>query len=114
MDGNDRFIQDYGFLDAGSGGSSTEEKEAASAATAVVEGYRIVARKILGKGRAGLLSRMTASDSLRELQALNATTLEDDEALLASGTIVLNDEKMALEYRIGVKRALRLLQHREQ
>ena len=57
---------------------------------------------------------MTASDSLRELQALSATTLEDDEALLASGTIVLNDEKMALEYRIGVKRALRLLQEKEQ
>ena len=113
VEGNDRFIQDYGFLDAGSGGSSTEEKEAASAATAVAEGYRIVARKILGKGRAGL-SRMTASDSLRELQALSATTLEDDEALLASGTIVLNDEKMALEYRIGVKRALRLLQEKEQ
>lgn len=107
VEGNDRFIQDYGFLDAGSGGSCTEEEEVAAA-----EGYRIVARKILVKGRPGL-SRMTASDSLRELEALGTTTLDDDEALLTSGTFVLNDEKMALEYRIGVKRALRLLQHRE-
>ena len=111
VEGNDRFIQDYGFLDAGSGGSSSTEEE--EAAAAVAEGYRIVARKILGKGRAGL-SRMTASDSIRELQALSATTLEDDEAFLASGTIVLSDEKMALEYRIGVKRAIRLLQEKEQ
>lgn len=111
VEGNDRFIQDYGFLDAGSGGSSSTEEE--EAAAAVAEGYRIVARKILGKRRAGL-SRMTASDSLRELQALSATPLEDDEAFLASGTIMLNDEKMALEYRIGVKRAIRLLQEKEQ
>lgn len=109
VEGNDRFIQDYGFLDAGSRGSSAAEEEEVTAA----EGYRIVARKILGKGRAGL-SRMTASDSLRELQALGTTTLDDDEALLTSGTFVLHDEKMALEYRIGVKRALLLLQQREQ
>lgn len=121
VEGNDRFIQDYGFLDAGGSkekrsiGLTQEGDSGAFVAVIAAEGYRIVARRILGKGRPGtLLSRMTASESSRELNALSESTLEHDEALLMSGTLVANDERMALEYRIGVKRALRMLKEQEQ
>ena len=99
VEGNDRFIQDYGFLDAG--GSKERGK------TKAAEAYKIVARKLLGKGRS--LAKMTAAEQEAELSALGATSLEDDEALLASGDVTKNDERMALEYRIGLKRALKEL-----
>ena len=119
VEGNDRFVQDYGFLDAGGSGERRrfvggggDDDDGAAAAVVVAEGYRIVARRILGRGGGGRASRgrMTAAESERELEALSATTLEEDEVLLASGRVVANDERTALEYRIGVKRAIRLLQ----
>ncbi|KAL3770682.1 hypothetical protein ACHAW5_003126 [Stephanodiscus triporus] len=109
VEGNDRFVQDYGFLDSG---GSSERGVGSFGGIVVPEGYRILARRILG--RRGLTSgssrRMSAMESERALEALGRTTLEDDEALLASGTVTARDERMALEYRMGVKRALRLLQ----
>ncbi|KAL9187880.1 hypothetical protein ACHAXT_006258 [Thalassiosira profunda] len=51
---------------------------------------------------------MSAAEQEQELEALRATSLEDDENLLASGKVAKIDERMALEYRIGVKRALSL------
>jgi hypothetical protein len=119
VEGNDRFVQDYGFLDAGGSGERRrfiggggDDDDGAAAAVVASEGYRIVARRILGRGGGGRASRgrMTAAESERELEALSATTLEEDEVLLASGRVVANDERTALEYRIGVKRAIRLLQ----
>jgi hypothetical protein len=116
VEGNDRFVQDYGFLDTG----GSKERGVVlpgmygdnDDAIVVAEGYRIVARMILGRGggRSATSRRMSASDSQRTLEALGATTLEEDEILMKSGTVVANDERMALEYRMGVKRALRLLQ----
>lgn len=109
VEGNDRFIQDYGFLDSG---GSTERGIDGGDDAIVAEGYRIVARRILGKGggRSATSRRMSASDSERALEALSATTLEEDEILFKSETVIANDERMALEYRMGVKRALKLLQ----
>ena len=72
------------------------------------EAYKIVARKLLGKGRSSSMARMSAAEQARELEALRATSLDDDEDLLASGKVVNIDERMALEYRIGMKRALNL------
>jgi hypothetical protein len=112
VEGNDRFVQDYGFLDSG----GSKERGAVGGINGgndaiVAEGYRIVARRILGKGgRSATMRRMSASDSERALGALSATTLEEDETLLTSGSVMANDERMALEYRVGVKRALKLLQ----
>ena len=91
VEGNDRFIQDYGFLDSGERGKSD-----------VAEAYKIVAKKLTGRNRA--LTKMTVEDQERSLEALRATTLEQDTDLLQ--TITNNDERMALEYRIGMKKAL--------
>ena len=52
------------------------------------------------------MARMSAAEQERELEALRATSLEDDENLLASGKVANIDERLALEYRIGMKRAL--------
>jgi len=99
IEGNDRFIQDYGFLDAG---GSKEQRGVGE----TVEAYRIVAKKLLGKGRSHA-KMLTAAEQERALEALMATSLEDDEELLASGKVgEKNDERMALEYRIGMKKAL--------
>jgi hypothetical protein len=107
MEGNDRFVQDYGFLD--SGGSKERGKRGDGTKEFVAEGYKIVAKKLLGKGGAGArsITKITAAESERALEALKQTSLEEDEILLASGTIVKSDERMALEYRIGIKKALR-------
>jgi len=105
VEGNDRFIQDYGFLDAG--GSKERGKNGGGAdpdGDFVAEAYKIVARKLSGKGRS--VARMTAAEQERALEALGVTSLEDDERLLASGDVTKNDERMALEYRIGMKKAL--------
>ena len=101
VEGNDRFIQDYGFLD--SGGSLELGKNKGE--LIIPEAYKIVAKKLLGKGR----NRMSVAEEEKMLDAIQATTLDDDIALLASGKVTNNDERMALEYRIGVKRAYNAL-----
>lgn len=86
--GNDRFIQDYGFLD----------NEAA---------FNIVAQQLLGKRR--LVEGASAGRSIamvdREasLEQLRSTTIEQDETLLefSQGSV-----RSAIQYRIGVKKAL--------
>ena len=96
VEGNDRFIQDYGFLD--SGGSKERGK------SDVVEAYKIVAKKLTGTKRA--LTKLTVDDQERALDALRATTLEEDQEMLNSGEITNIDERSALEFRIGMKKAL--------
>ncbi|KAL7438948.1 hypothetical protein ACHAXM_006538 [Skeletonema potamos] len=96
VEGNDRFIQDYGFLD---GGGSKERGK-----TEVAEAYKIVARKLTGRIRA--MTKLTVDDQERALDALKATTLEEDQELLNSGQVTNNDERTAIEYRMGMKRAL--------
>ena len=95
---------DYGFLDAG---GSKEKSKQGDDGEFVAEAYKIVARKLLGKGRS--MERMTVAEQDNAFEALKATTLEDDEELLASGKVTKNDERMALEYRIGMKKALKQL-----
>jgi hypothetical protein len=104
VEGNDRFIQDYGFLD--SGGS----KERAGGA-GVAEAYRIVAKKLLdlGKKTINSMGRLSIEDQQRSLEALKATTLSEDEELFASGKIIKSDERAALGYRIGIKKAIQEL-----
>ena len=102
VEGNDRFIQDYGFLDSG---GSLELGKNKGKQLIIPEAYKIVARKLLGKGRV----RMSVAEEEKMLDAIQATTLDDDIALLASGKVTNNDERMALEYRIGVKRAYNAL-----
>ncbi|KAL7529600.1 hypothetical protein ACHAXR_003044 [Thalassiosira sp. AJA248-18] len=104
VEGNDRFIQDYGFLDAG---GSKERGKKKGDNEFVAEAYKIVARKLLGKGRS--IERMTVAEQDRALGALGETSLDDDQELLASGKVVKSDERMALEYRIGMKKALKQL-----
>jgi hypothetical protein len=103
VEGNDRFIQDYGFLDGGG------SKELANS-VAVVEAYRVVAKKLIGSGKKSIKSMskvVSPEDQKRSLEALGATSLEEDEMLLSSGQVVKNDEIMALQYRIGLKRAIK-------
>ena len=102
VEGNDRFIQDYGFLDAG----GTKEEGGGKAAA---EAYKIVARRLLGKGRPSPVGYLNGAERERELAALGGTTLEEDEALRASGEVKNSDERAALEYRIGMKKALKEL-----
>ena len=94
VEGNDRFIQDYGFLD---GVGSKEKGE-------VAEAYKIAAKKLTGRIRS--LTKLTVDDQTRALEALKATTLQEDQELLNSGKITNSDERMAVEYRIGIKKAL--------
>eukprot|EP00986_Skeletonema_menzelii_P011463 scaffold5905_cov137-Skeletonema_menzelii.AAC.3 len=96
VEGNDRFIQDYGFLD---GGGSKERGK-----SEVTEAYKIVAKKLTGRNRA--LTKLTVDDQERALDALRATTLEEDEEMLNNGEIKNIDERSALEFRIGMKKAL--------
>lgn len=98
VEGNDRFIQDYGFLDTGGSLEGRKNK-------GIPEAYKIVAKKLLGKGRV----RMSAAEQEQCVDALQETSLDDDEKLLLSGTVLKNDERMALEYRVGVKKAYNAL-----
>mmetsp|Transcript_34590 Transcript_34590/g.81543 ORF Transcript_34590/g.81543 Transcript_34590/m.81543 type:complete len:452 (-) Transcript_34590:38-1393(-) len=92
MAGNDRFIQDYGFLDT-SGDNVA---------------YDMVAQQLLGKRRivegVGAGRFMTETDRKQTLEQLKQTTLEEDENLLHGET----DPSLvaAYTYRIGVKKAL--------
>ncbi|OEU16495.1 SET domain-containing protein [Fragilariopsis cylindrus CCMP1102] len=90
--GNDRFLQDYGFLDTSSNNAA----------------YNMVAQQLLGKRRivegigSGYL--MSESDRLRTIEQLNLTTLEDDMNLLEEE--IDSSIIAAYNYRIGVKNAL--------
>jgi hypothetical protein len=90
--GNDRFLQDYGFLDAGSDNTA----------------YNMVAQQILGKRRilegVGAGGLMMEADQVRTMKQLRSTTMQQDEKLLETET----DPTMraACQYRMGVKKAL--------
>ena len=88
--GNDRFIQDYGFLDADTGA------------------YKIVAQQLLGKRRLmeGSSAGKTIMETDREatLKKLRSTTMEEDVATLESSTD--NAMRSAVEFRLAVKQAL--------
>ena len=92
MAGNDRFIQDYGFLDSGS-----DEKA-----------YDMVAQQLLGKRRivegVGAGRFISEKDRQDTMDALGQTTIEQDSKLLDNETDV--SMRNALSYRIGVKKAL--------
>ena len=91
--GNDRFVQDYGFLDG-------DER----AYDLVAQGYILASSNRNNKQR--ILSK---TDRERSLLALRATTMREDEALLAAPE---NENHMdaqirtAIQYRLGVKKAL--------
>lgn len=92
MAGNDRFLQDYGFLDSGSDHKA----------------YNMVAQQLLGKRRivegVGAGRFMSEPDRIKTMEALAQTTLQEDTSLLESDTDA--SMKAALSYRIGVKKAL--------
>lgn len=91
VDGNDRFIQDYGFLD-----------------TSTSEGFRLVAQQLLGKARVRdgpTRSRMLPeTDRERTLERLRETTMAQDQDLLRIETDP--QLQMAIEYRWRLKQAL--------
>jgi hypothetical protein len=93
MAGNDRFLQDYGFLD-----------ESDDTNTA----YQMVARQLLGKRKvldgAGAGYFMSEPDIENTLEQLRSTTIEEDQKLLESET----DPALcaAYNYRLGVKQSL--------
>jgi len=88
--GNDRFLQDYGFLDSDVGA------------------FEMVAQQILGKRRilegAGAGAFIKEADKEATLKKLRSTTMEEDRALLASTTD--NAMRSAIEFRLAVKKAL--------
>ncbi|KAL3942310.1 MAG: hypothetical protein SGBAC_003483 [Bacillariaceae sp.] len=90
--GNDRFLQDYGFLDVG-----VDDKA-----------YTMVAQQLLGKRRvvegvrAGKL--MSIADQETTLELLRSTAIEDDKKLLELTTDP--SLKASISYRLGVKQAL--------
>ena len=88
--GNDRFIQDYGFLDP--------SKEA----------FDIVAQEIMGKRRIqeGASAGKTVSSVDRDstLERLRETTIAEDKASPESASDAA--VRSAIEYRLGVKEAL--------
>jgi hypothetical protein len=90
--GNDRFVQDYGFLDSGIDNTA----------------FNMVAQQILGKRRilegVGAGGLMMEADQERTMGQLRSTTMQQDEQLLETET----DPTMraAYKYRLGVKTAL--------
>lgn len=92
MAGNDRFIQDYGFLDVG-------DNEKA---------FTMVAQQLVGKRRmvegVGAGKFMSELEMARTLEELRSTTIEDDRKFLESA----DDPQLraAYRYRLGVKEAL--------
>ena len=106
VSGNDRFIQDYGFLDSFGSGDGPSKADV------------ITAKILLGKGRIvegagvknGRPTLMPEDERERALKAFDETTLEDDVSMLvANGQGMANDVRSALEYRIGIKKALKKL-----
>lgn len=92
MAGNDRFIQDYGFLDW-----SDNSK-----------GFTMVAQQLVGKRRivegVGAGRLMSEPDMERTLVQLRSTTMDQDRSLLANATD--SQLRAAYRYRLGVKEAL--------
>jgi len=115
VSGNDRFIQDYGFLDMGGGGSG------GSSGWGVGEAFTITGKILMGKrrivegsgARGGRPTLMPEDEREKALAALDETSLEEDLADLVSGGGggMADDVRSALEYRIGVKKALKALGH---
>jgi len=92
MAGNDRFLQDYGFLD-------TSDNNIA---------YDMVAQQLLGKRRVvegvGAGRLMSESDRQNSMDQLKRTTVEEDKNLLKGET---NPSLVAAyNYRIGVKNSM--------
>lgn len=85
--GNDRFIQDYGFLDWN------------------IAGYDIVARQLLGRQRVIEGGGNTAEEREKVMNCLKETLQEQDEELLTKGGMD-RDETFAVEFRLGVKKSL--------
>jgi SET domain len=92
MAGNDRFLQDYGFLDT-SGGNFA---------------YSMVAQQLLGKrrilegaGSGRLISEQDREDTLKQLRS---TTMEEDTKALEAETD--SSLRQAYQYRLGIKKAL--------
>ena len=104
VSGNDRFIQDYGFLDSFCQGKADDiTAKILMGKTRIVEG---------AGARNGRPTLMPVDERERALKALDETTLEEDESLLmANGANMENDIRSALEYRIGIKKALKRLGH---
>jgi len=102
VSGNDRFIQDYGFLDNFCNGAADNiTAKILLGKTRIVEGAGAV------NGRPTL---MPEDERDRALAALDETTLEEDIGLsVTSGNEMANDVKTALEYRISIKTALKKL-----
>ena len=100
VSGNDRFLQDYGFLDTSANGT----------------GYDIVAKILTGKTRivdgAGALggrpTLMPLDERERIFKNLRLTSLEKDMLLFQSLPQQI-DLRSAIEFRIGVKQALNRL-----
>jgi len=90
--GNDRFIQDYGFLDM------SDEAKAYTMVAQQLAGKR---RIVEGVGAGKLMSQLDVERSMRELQSTN---IEEDRKLLEDAT----DPQLraAYRYRLGVKEAL--------
>jgi hypothetical protein len=90
--GNDRFLQDYGFLDASSDNT----------------GYNMVAQQILGRRRimegVGAGGLMMEADVERTMKQLRSSTMPLDETLLETETDPTI--RAAIQYRLGVKKAL--------
>lgn len=85
VEGNDRFLQDYGFLDTN------------------VDSFNMVARMLLAKGK------YSSSEIKSILERLGETTIEEDEAELSKIELEA-DVRSAIEFRLGVKKALATLQ----
>lgn len=98
--GNDRFIQDYGFLDF---------SEDANLLTAKI----LLAKSRIVEGAGATNGRpmlMPEDERERALKALDETTVEEDVSMLeANKDSMAADVRSALEYRIGIKKALRKL-----
>lgn len=92
MAGNDRFIQDYGFLD----GSDNSKA------------YTMVAQQLLGKRRIlegiGAGKFMSDTDIERSMKELRLTSREEDQKLIENAKDL--QLRAAYEYRLGVKQAL--------
>jgi len=85
VEGNDRFIQDYGFLDNH------------------VDSFNIVARMLLAKGK------FSSSEIKSILERFRESTIEEDEAELSKLELEA-DIRSAIQFRLGVKKALAPLQ----
>lgn len=97
--GNDRFIQDYAFLDADP------------------KAYDIVAKILTGRQRIlegkniDRPTLMPIAEREQAMEVLKQTTIDEDRKLLTddAASSTANDVKSAIQYRLGVKLALQKL-----